>query len=115
MGLTEPALVIVDQEFAGKIARLGKKLQGKNVGPLYSYHSLKHHNPIVRRSISPIDLSGVDVQLIRDVENGVGLESLGPQDDGMMYFTSGTSGLPKAVLSSQRAGLHSVMCGGFCE
>lgn len=40
---------------------------------------------------------------------GSGLETLHTDDDGTIFYTSGTTGYPKAVLSSQRAALHNVV------
>lgn len=45
-------------------------------------------------------------ETVLGVINGKGLENLTPDSDGIIYFTSGTTGFPKAVLSTQRAGLH---------
>ena len=45
-------------------------------------------------------------ETVLGVINGTGLEDLTPDSDGIIYFTSGTTGFPKAVLSTQRAGLH---------
>ncbi|ODO07016.1 hypothetical protein I350_04383 [Cryptococcus amylolentus CBS 6273] len=48
---------------------------------------------------------------VQEVMDGVGLEELGPESDGMIFFSSGTSGAPKAVLSTQRAALSSSLSG----
>ncbi|WVQ75196.1 hypothetical protein IAR50_004807 [Cryptococcus sp. DSM 104548] len=48
---------------------------------------------------------------VKDILDGKGLEGLGPESDGMIFFSSGTSGTPKAVLSTQRASLSSSLTG----
>lgn len=44
-----------------------------------------------------------------DVKNGVGIKDIHPDSDSTIFYTSGTTGYPKAVLSSQRASLHNVI------
>ncbi|WVQ79445.1 hypothetical protein IAT38_001543 [Cryptococcus sp. DSM 104549] len=44
----------------------------------------------------------------QDVLSSKGLEQLGPESDATIFFSSGTSGFPKAVLSTQRAALSNV-------
>lgn len=87
--LTDNSLVLVDQEFAPRVAPLVDELRRKGVGPVYSYEPVHHLSSEVTRAIKEIGNPNVDAQLISDVDNGVGVETLGHHDDGMIYFTSG--------------------------
>ncbi|KAK8849472.1 hypothetical protein IAR55_004805 [Kwoniella newhampshirensis] len=48
---------------------------------------------------------------VRDILRGDGLETLGPESDAVIFFSSGTSGFPKAVLSTQRMALSNLWSG----
>lgn len=89
LSITTPVVTILDQELAGKIAVLDKQLKAAGVGPLFAYEGIGHLGADVGRVVTEIDTSNVDTKLMLDVENGVGIETLGPDDDGMIYFTSG--------------------------
>lgn len=89
MAITDPVLVLVDQELAVKLAPLVGDVRKKNVGPVYSYESLGHLPPQVGRAIPEVGNPSIDSKLLSDVDNGVGIETLGHDDDGMIYFTSG--------------------------
>jgi acyl-coenzyme A synthetase/AMP-(fatty) acid ligase len=66
---------------------------------------------IPNRQVQVLDYNNLNVApaTLKSVIDGEGLEDLGPDTDGTIFFTSGTTGYPKAVLSSQRAGLHNYL------
>jgi acyl-CoA synthetase (AMP-forming)/AMP-acid ligase II len=45
-------------------------------------------------------------ELVASVKAGEGLETLGPDSDSIVFFTSGTTSLPKGVLVTQHQALH---------
>lgn len=56
-----------------------------------------------------------DAQVVQGILAGEGLSNLGHDSDGMIFFTSGTTSMPKAVLSTQLAGLHNVVSSGYSK
>jgi acyl-CoA synthetase (AMP-forming)/AMP-acid ligase II len=56
-----------------------------------------------------------DAKVIESIVSGALLSNFGPESDGMVFFTSGTTSMPKAVLSTQRAGCHNFISGNYSE
>ncbi|BEI93520.1 uncharacterized protein CcaverHIS019_0511480 [Cutaneotrichosporon cavernicola] len=106
--LTKPELVLCDATTAVALSSLAGQLKEGGVGPLYSWQDTTH---LGKCSVERIDLAKLQVTAaqIKAVEEGKGITDLGPESDGVIFFTSGTTGYPKAVLSSQRAALHGVI------
>ncbi len=107
--LTKPQLVLADATSAFTLASYAQELKEGGVGPLVSWQDTAH---LGKSSVETIHLEKLPVTAtqIKDVEEGKGITSeLGPESDGVIFFTSGTTGYPKAVLSSQRAALHGVI------
>ncbi|BEI96387.1 hypothetical protein CcaverHIS631_0113360 [Cutaneotrichosporon cavernicola] len=111
LGITTPKLVLVDEELAGKVGRLRAELSKRNVGAVYCWSSVDHLPPAARAGVKAIDTTSVR-QADKDAIHagmGGGLEGLNQFSDGCIFFTSGTTGYPKAVISTQRGGLHNVI------
>lgn len=106
--ITHPVLVLADARSADTLAPLAEKLRAAGVGEVYSYHPnshLKHAVPV----LDFVSLVGQNKEEVERVKRGEGLDGLNADSDGTIFFTSGTTGYPKAVLSSQRGGLHNFL------
>ncbi|GMK59753.1 hypothetical protein CspeluHIS016_0803590 [Cutaneotrichosporon spelunceum] len=106
--LTKPELVLADAVSALALSRVAQQLKDGGVGPLFSWQDTAH---LGKCGVETIDLAKLPVTAaqVKDVEDGKGIANLGPESDGVIFFTSGTTGYPKAVLSSQRSALHGVI------
>lgn len=109
---TKPKLVIVDEGVAAIIAPQVPSLAAKGVGKVYCYSSVKHHSLAVQSVISQAIPNPSQAELDA-VANGVGLERIHYESPCTIYFTSGTTGHPKAVLATQRQNLHNAYSGTF--
>jgi acyl-CoA synthetase (AMP-forming)/AMP-acid ligase II len=105
--ITHPKVVICDANVANLLAPAADKLKALGVGNIYSFHPMDHL-PNRVPVIDPMNLK-VSKATLDGVIAGKGLQGLVPDSDGTVFFTSGTTGYPKAVLSSQRAGLHNLL------
>jgi acyl-CoA synthetase (AMP-forming)/AMP-acid ligase II len=103
--------VLVDEQLAAKVGLLRAELSKHNVGAVYCWSSVDHLSAAARAGVKAIDTSSVRQADKDAIHNGVGggLEGLNQFSDGCIFFTSGTTGYPKAVISTQRAGTHNVV------
>ncbi|KAL1413244.1 hypothetical protein Q8F55_000998 [Vanrija albida] len=101
--LAQPKITLVDPDVAAVIGVHKAELKRRGVTNIYCWSSTDHLPRKARVPINP------DAALIEAVENADGLDNLGPESDATIFFTSGTTGLPKGVLSTQRASMHSVL------
>ncbi|KLT41561.1 acetyl-CoA synthetase-like protein [Cutaneotrichosporon oleaginosum] len=108
----KPKLVIVEESVAKDLAPKVDKLRSKGVGKVWCWSSLDHHSADVRKAIAVAKPNPSKAE-IDEVVAGVGLEGIGPDSPCTIYFTSGTTGYPKAVLSNQRQNLHNALSGTF--
>lgn len=107
--LTKPALVLADAISAVTLAKHASELKAGGVGSLVSWQNTAH---LGGAKIETIDLANLaqSAQAVKDAEAGTHtITDLNPESDAVIFFTSGTTGYPKAVLSSQRAALHGVI------
>lgn len=111
LGVTEPKLVMTDDALAAKLGPLSDKLRSLNVGPVVCWSSTAHLPPLARRGVSELPWGQTTPAQRRGVESEEGMENLQQESDGNIFFTSGTTGYPKAVLSTQRCSLHNVISG----
>lgn len=79
---------------------------------MYCWSSIKHLPTLVKKGVKELGKLNPPPGLVRDVENGADLGNLGPDSDGVIFFTSGTTSMPKAVLSTQEGAIHSVVSVG---
>lgn len=105
---THPKLILADAVSAVAIAPFRADLAKAGCGELVAWQSLEHlQGP---RDVQVIDIEGLksDPKVVDDIVKGRGggLESLGPDSNATIFFTSGTTGYPKAALGSQMANMH---------
>ncbi|GMK59773.1 hypothetical protein CspeluHIS016_0803790 [Cutaneotrichosporon spelunceum] len=115
LGITRPNIVLGDADFVSSIVPIMGRLKEKGVGPVYSYEPVDHLSPALQAAITYLPEYQPSTAELREIESGegLGLEVMHPESEGHIFFTSGTSGMPKAVLSSQRAALHNYISGTF--
>ncbi|KLT38725.1 acetyl-CoA synthetase-like protein [Cutaneotrichosporon oleaginosum] len=101
--LTKPELVIVDDAMANQLGPVAASLKGKGVGPIWCWTSLGHLSAQARANVTPSPPS------LASVKDGLFTSGVGPESDGIIYFTSGTTSMPKGVLVTQRQALHVVI------
>ncbi|KAK4688559.1 hypothetical protein P7C73_g1539, partial [Tremellales sp. Uapishka_1] len=97
LAISKPDLILLDAERAGLLQ--GGRAVTKT-GEMFDWSSEDFLE----------DLHSSPSQRAR-ILKGAGVEELGPDSDGVIFFTSGTSGSPKAVLSTQRMALSNIFSG----
>lgn len=130
LNLTKPELVIVDDAMANQLGPNAGKLKEKGVGPVWCWTSVRHLTPEARAGVtvsrvSRRSWSGADWQELKslkpspralpEVKAGAFLAGLNPESDGVIYFTSGTTSMPKGVLVTQRGALHIIVTSQYSE
>lgn len=107
LALTKPKLTLVDVDLAKILGPASAQLLAKNIGPIYCWSSVSHTSPATRAGVQEVVSPKPSAASVRAVltGEGLGIDSLGPDSDGMILFTSGTTSMPKGVLSDQRAAL----------
>jgi len=117
LAITNPVVTLVDLDMAKVLGPLRPLLRSKKVGDVHAWSPSWATDKLpanIRAGLSFINDAAPSAQAMRAIVDGVGLglENLGPDADGTIFFTSGTTGYPKAVLSDQRAALHNTIAGG---
>ncbi|BEJ15421.1 hypothetical protein CspHIS471_0500260 [Cutaneotrichosporon sp. HIS471] len=108
LGLTKPKLTLVDQHSGMIIGPIAEQLKGRGVGPTYCYDKIGHLPANVQAGL--IEFTPVaSPNTVLSVQTGQGLGNLGPDSDGVIFFTSGTTSKPKGVICTQRQCLHHVV------
>ncbi|EJT51061.1 hypothetical protein A1Q1_07751 [Trichosporon asahii var. asahii CBS 2479] len=115
LGITKPDLVLGDADYITELVPIMDKLKAAGVGPIYTWEPTEHLSADLRRSVKPLPAYTPSKAEIAAVERGDGLEGMNADSDGHIFFTSGTSGMPKAVISNQRAALHNYVSGTFAS
>jgi acyl-CoA synthetase (AMP-forming)/AMP-acid ligase II len=106
---TKPQFSLIDAQLAQVLAPRADELKAKGVGPLLCWSSVAHLDPVTRKHVADMSDPRPSARSVRDVVDGTCIHNLGPESDGIIFFTSGTTSMPKAVLSTQRSALHSVL------
>jgi acyl-CoA synthetase (AMP-forming)/AMP-acid ligase II len=117
LAITNPELTLVDLDMAKVLGPLRHVLRTKKVGDVHAWSPSWATDKLpanVRAGLSYVKDESPSAGAMRAVIEGVGigLENLNHDSDGTIFFTSGTTGYPKAVLSDQRGALHNTIAGG---
>lgn len=112
LGLTKPKLTLVDQHTGLIVGPIAAELKARGVGPVYCYDKIGHLPPNVQAGL--IELTPLaSPSTVLSVQMGQGLGDLGPESDGIIFFTSGTTSKPKGVICTQRQCLHHIIAGSI--
>ncbi|KAL7424941.1 hypothetical protein Q5752_000628 [Cryptotrichosporon argae] len=111
LSITRPLLVLLDADLAALLGSSRPLLKQRNVGHMYCWDLVSGLPADARRGVHELGVLQPPGGLVRDVLAGAGLEKLGPDSDAVIFFTSGTGGFPKAVLSTQRMALSNIFSG----
>lgn len=112
LGVTEPKLVLADDVLSEELGKVTNELRKRNVGPVYCWSSIAHLSKEAKAGVKELPWGETTQEQRRGIESEEGMEALQQESDGNIFFTSGTTGYPKAVLSTQRGSLHNVVSGG---
>ncbi|KAL1406692.1 hypothetical protein Q8F55_008398 [Vanrija albida] len=111
--LTRPALILAEPKYAEVIAPLASGLAAKGVGRIYSWGHVYHLPGEVQDAVGDITHVDPSPEAIAAVERGDDLGGYGPESDGIIYFTSGTTSMPKGVMLTQHQCLVHVLAGSI--
>lgn len=103
--ITQPTILLVDTRRAVAFAPFTRELRRRGITEIYCWSGLAHLSPSERVGIKEIGHIDPSLQAVRDVKLGTGTETLTPDSDSMIMFTSGTTSQPKAVRLTQRGSL----------
>ncbi|TXT12782.1 hypothetical protein VHUM_01183 [Vanrija humicola] len=113
LALTKPAVILAEPKYAEVIAPLAGELAAKGVGKIYSWGPVFHLPRPVQDNVTDITSVNPLPEVVAAVERGDGLEGYGPESDGIIYFTSGTTSMPKGVMLTQHQCLVHVLAGSI--
>ncbi|WWC93048.1 uncharacterized protein L201_008012 [Kwoniella dendrophila CBS 6074] len=100
--MTNPDLILLDEERA-EILGPYRHVRDSKLPEMYCWSETSYLPTLLDVFNTPVDVSSI--------LRGDGLEELGPESDAVIFFSSGTSGFPKAVLSTQRMALSNLWSG----
>nr|XP_018260501.1 long-chain fatty acid CoA ligase [Kwoniella dejecticola CBS 10117]OBR82659.1 long-chain fatty acid CoA ligase [Kwoniella dejecticola CBS 10117] len=100
--MTEPSLVLLDEERA-QILGPYRFVRETDLPEMFCWSESSYLPTLLDLFDTPAD--------VQAILRGDGLEGLGPESDAVVFFSSGTSGFPKAVLSTQRMALSNLWSG----
>lgn len=113
LGLTKPKVTLVDQLCATTLGPLAAELKARGVGPTYSWDRTEHLPVTVRAGLIELLAPVANAGTVLKVQAGEGLAGLNPESEGIIFFTSGTTSMPKGVVCTQRQCLHHVIAGSI--
>lgn len=111
--LTKPRLTLVDQFCGMTLGPLAPDLAAFGVGPTYCYDLTDHLPEPVRAGLIELIMPTGAPTTVLKVQAGEDLGALNPESDGIIFFTSGTTSLPKGVICTQRQCLHHIIAGSI--
>ncbi|WVQ66525.1 uncharacterized protein L199_004706 [Kwoniella botswanensis] len=100
--MTTPSLVLLDEERA-EILGPYQYVRETNLPDMFCWSESSYLPTLIDIFHTPTD--------VHSILRGDGLEELSPESDAVIFFSSGTSGFPKAVLSTQRMALSNLWSG----
>ncbi|WWC73466.1 uncharacterized protein I206_107436 [Kwoniella pini CBS 10737] len=100
--MTDPSLVLLDEERA-QILGPYQYVQESNLPEMFCWSESLFLPTLISVFNTPTD--------VQAILRGDELEGLDPESDAVIFFSSGTSGFPKAVLSTQRMALSNLWSG----
>nr|XP_019043272.1 long-chain fatty acid CoA ligase [Kwoniella bestiolae CBS 10118]OCF22202.1 long-chain fatty acid CoA ligase [Kwoniella bestiolae CBS 10118] len=100
--MTNPSLVLLDEERA-EILGPYQYVRETDLPDMFCWSGSSYLPTLLDVFDTPVD--------VNPILRGDGLEDLGPEGDAVIFFSSGTSGFPKAVLSTQRMALSNLWSG----
>ncbi|KAL1405725.1 hypothetical protein Q8F55_007395 [Vanrija albida] len=114
LALTQPLITLVDDQVAAQLAPVLPELKAKGVNNVWAWGTLAHL-PDVARVVTTLDSLSPSADSVAAVRagTGIGLEGVGPESDGIIFFTSGTTSMPKGVLVTNRQALHVIQSGVY--
>lgn len=86
---TKPSFVFVDSQLAQMLAPRAAELKAKGVGPLYCWSGVSHLDAVTRQNVRELGDPNPSPRLVQEVIDGAGIHNLGPESDGIIFFTSG--------------------------
>lgn len=105
-----PRIVLCDAGSAATLSYHKEELAKAGVAEIFSWQNADH---LKHKGVEVLDFASLvqPFKATKAIVDGVGfgIENQTPESDGVIFFTSGTTGYPKAVVSSQRAALHNVI------
>ncbi|GMK58062.1 hypothetical protein CspeluHIS016_0500940 [Cutaneotrichosporon spelunceum] len=109
LALVQPDLVIVDDAMANQLGPVAATLKDKGVGPVWCWTSKASLSVAARANVTELSTLQPSAQALAQVKDGAFASGVNPESDGIIYFTSGTTSMPKGVLVTQRQALHIVI------
>ncbi|WWD20097.1 hypothetical protein CI109_104571 [Kwoniella shandongensis] len=101
--MIEPSLVLLDEDRA-EILGPYQHVRETGLPDMYCWSETSYLPSLMEVFQTPTDAA-------KDVLSDEGLDGLGPESDAVIFYSSGTSGFPKAVLSTQRMALSNLWSG----
>lgn len=81
--------MLVDVGMAQQLGALSSELKANGVGPVFCWSSVAHLSAQIRQNVGEVGDAKFDPKFVQDIVDGVGLEGLNGDSDGIIFFTSG--------------------------
>ncbi|OCF37059.1 long-chain fatty acid CoA ligase [Kwoniella heveanensis BCC8398] len=100
--MTTPSLVLVDEDRAEVLGPY-QHVRETGLPDMFCWSESSHMQTLSEVFNTPTD--------VRSILDGDTVQGLHPESDAVIFFSSGTSGFPKAVLSTQRMAISNLWSG----